>query len=267
MLEGNRDCLSPPSRRPRRLMLLLTLAATVAAACAGSVLPVRPATTRPIAGEPASSSVRAARFQTWLGSGMNVEPHVFVETAPGAPTVRRPTPADARTRPDKELFWVSADAADQLAGHDFDPAQILPKGEAMGMTLREWLAGRGEARFTCSDTNTASVLVTFSGLRPHGVYTLLDMRPGADRMIVRALGAVEDGQSLVVADADSDAAARVDLSFCPAALAETMEMGLAFHSHFWPEAPAEYVPGEHDAIQLLATLNDATPPALQGPIP
>lgn len=252
---------------PRRLCLSLAVAALVTVGCAGSPLPIRPTPVRPIADEPATPPVHMAPFRTWLGSGMNVEPYVFIETTPGSPTVRRPTPAAVRTRPNQELFWVAADATAQLPGHDFDPAQILAKGEPVGMTLRKWLAAHGEARFTCPDENTASVLVTFSGLRPHGVYTLLDMRPGANRMTIRALGVVGDGQSLVVADADGDAAARLDLGFCPAVLAETMEMGLAFHSHFWPVASAEYGLGEHEGIELVAILEDATPPPLQGLTP
>lgn len=64
MLEGNHDCGVPRSRRPRRLAFLLSLAATVALACAGSVLPNRPTTTPPIGSEPASGWYWAVRFQT-----------------------------------------------------------------------------------------------------------------------------------------------------------------------------------------------------------
>jgi len=57
--------------------------------------------------------------------------------------VRWPTEADVTTRPNQELLWASADAANQLADRDFDPAQILPKCEPVTITLREWLAVPG----------------------------------------------------------------------------------------------------------------------------
>src|SRR5215472_10238790 len=112
-------------------------------------------------------------------------------------------------------------------------------------------------RTTCSGLTSASVVASLHGLHANGVYALLDMRPTADGMTLRTVDVAGVSHNLLLADTKGNAAARVELGFCPAALPQTIEIGLVFHPNTRSEAPTDYRFGVHDATQLVAILNDA----------
>ena len=45
----------------------------------------------------------------------------------------------------------------------------------MGLTLGSWLGGRGEVTITPLEAGRAKIFAKFTGLRPHGVYSLFDV--------------------------------------------------------------------------------------------
>lgn len=95
------------------------------------------------------------------------EQDVYIEREPGSGEVYRVTKGD------NDMSAQLYAAAHEVDHNPFDPAAIgpHPKGEALGITLGEWLAQKGSGTYTCQN-GEATVDLNFTGLVPGGVYTI-----------------------------------------------------------------------------------------------
>ena len=102
------------------------------------------------------------------------EQDVFIEREPGSGEVYRVTKGDHNMN--APLY-----AASTYIPHDpFNPEAVGPfeKGAQLNMTLGDWLKHSGQGTYTCQD-GTGTLDLTFTGLVPEGVYTLIsESRPG-----------------------------------------------------------------------------------------
>ena len=95
------------------------------------------------------------------------EQDVYIERVAGSGEVFRVTNGDNNMA--VPLFKVAVETK-----HDpFDPKAVGPhaKGEALGMTLGEWLRHKGAGSYTCTD-GVGSLNASFTNLVPNGVYTM-----------------------------------------------------------------------------------------------
>ena len=95
------------------------------------------------------------------------EQDVYIEREPGSNQVYRVTKGDHDMN--APLYKTAT-----MTKHDpFDPKAIGPyeKGEALGMTLGQWLKHRGTGVYTVSG-GVGSLRLEFTGLVPNGVYTM-----------------------------------------------------------------------------------------------
>lgn len=95
------------------------------------------------------------------------EQDVFYERVPGSGEVFRPT---AATRDMDAPLYAPAEPVPHtpLQTENVGP---WPRGKALGITLGEWFAAKGEGTYTCED-GTGHVDITFTGLVPDGLYTM-----------------------------------------------------------------------------------------------
>ena len=95
------------------------------------------------------------------------EQDVFIEREPGSGEVYRVTKGDHNMN--APLF-----AAASYVPHDpFNPEAVGPyqKGEALGMTLGQWLKQSGQGTYSC-EAGTGTLELSFNSLVPEGVYTM-----------------------------------------------------------------------------------------------
>ena len=95
------------------------------------------------------------------------EQDVFIEREPGSGQVYRVTKGD------HDMNAPLYKSAVPVKHNPFDPKAVgpHPKGEALGMTLGEWLRHQGTGSYTCED-GIGKLQVSLSGLVPNGVYTM-----------------------------------------------------------------------------------------------
>ena len=113
----------------------------------------------------ASSSIELA-FITHLDAGMP-EQDVFIERRPGSGEVFRVTTGD------HDMMAPLFKATTELPHNPFDPAANgpYPKGEALGMTLGEWLRHSGTGTYRYQD-GSGTLELDLQNLVPGGVYTI-----------------------------------------------------------------------------------------------
>ena len=77
------------------------------------------------------------------------------------------------TKGDRNMSMPLYAAAEPIAHNPFDPAQVgpWPQGQALGMSLGDWLQAEGQARYTCQD-GAGHIQADFTGLIPEAVYTV-----------------------------------------------------------------------------------------------
>ena len=117
------------------------------------------------------------------------------------------------TKGDNDMGAQLYRAAEMVRHDPFNPdaGGPYPKGEALGITLSEWLRHQGAGSYTCAG-GEGRLNTTFSGLVPNGVYTMWHVfmaRPPTTPFtgtLDLPLGARDGSTSRFVADADGDAA-------------------------------------------------------------
>lgn len=144
-------------------------------------------------------------FVTHLDANLP-EQDIFIEREPGSGEVFRVTQGD------NDMGAKLYKAAKPVPHDPFDPAAIgpHPKGEALDMTLGEWLKHQGRGSYTCRG-GLGRLEVEFTGLVPSGVYTiwhaftaLPPTKPFAGTLDL-PLGARDGSESVFVAESDGTA--------------------------------------------------------------
>ena len=160
------------------------------------------------------------------------EQDVFIEREPGSGQVYRPTKGD------RDMSLPLYAAARPIKHDPFDEkaAGPWPKGRPLGLTLGDWLAAKGEARYRCTD-GEGHLRVDFTGLVPDGVYTLWHFfmaMPPTDPFIGTydlPVGARDGSQSVFTADADGNAVYEQSFKPCLQLSGEHLMGGLAIAWH------------------------------------
>lgn len=110
-----------------------------------------------------------------------------------------------------------------------------PKGEAIGMTLEDWLAASGTAVVTCSGEK-GTVEAEFANLVPNGVYTMWYWLvavplPAKFHTYDLPVGARDGSQSVFKADANGNARYSAPVEPCLQGSGKQFETGLAIAYH------------------------------------
>lgn len=105
-------------------------------------------------------------FVTHIEAGMT-EQDVFIEREPGSGKVYRVTAGD------HDLSAPLFASAKAIAHNPFDPTAVgpYPKGDALGVTLGQWLKTAGRGTYSYRD-GEGRLDLRFSGLVPNGLYTM-----------------------------------------------------------------------------------------------
>lgn len=153
-------------------------------------------------------------FKTHLDMGLP-EQDVYIEREPGSGQVFRVTNGD------NDMGAPLYRAAEPIPHDPFNNDAIgpFPRGDAIGMTLGEWLRHAGTGVYTC-ENGQGNLDVSFSGLVPNGVYTMwhafIAIPPPVPftGTLDLPLGARDGSESVFVADADGKAAFRHSFTPC-----------------------------------------------------
>jgi len=107
-------------------------------------------------------------FVDHLTAGL-IEQDIFVEKEAGSHEVYRVLPTEKQKYLDAPLYK----STEKIKHNPFDPSTAGPfeKGEAMGMTLREWLTAKGSATYSC-EGGWSTFEASFENLVPDATYTL-----------------------------------------------------------------------------------------------
>ena len=108
------------------------------------------------------------QFVDHLKAGM-IEQDVFVEKQKGSGKVFRVTKDNMAQFKNAKLYST----AESVHHAPFDGQKVGPykKGQALGMTLGDWLSGTGSASYSCN-AGTGKLNASFKNLVPNGVYTM-----------------------------------------------------------------------------------------------
>jgi hypothetical protein len=155
-------------------------------------------------GEPDRQSIDLA-FITHLDADLP-EQDVYIERVPGSGDVYRVT------RGDHDMNAPLYKTAHTVEHNPFDPAAVgpHPKGEALGLTLGQWLRHQGTGAYTC-EAGTGTLDAKFTGLVPNGVYTMwhafmaLPPTTPFSGTLDLPLGARDGSESVFVADGEGKA--------------------------------------------------------------
>ncbi len=169
----------------------------------------------------------------WVNFGVGYElgfdPFAFTETEPGSGIVRKVSLSDPADTP---LSSVTSEGVHVTPDNLFEGDTTAPIGDALGLTLGDWLAATGTVSVTCSG-DTSTLDATFSGLIASGVYTVWDVRVDAvDPSIVTAfqpLGAADGSEATVVVDGAGNATYHVELAYCLTGQSDILELDLLYH--------------------------------------
>ncbi|MEM7489861.1 MAG: hypothetical protein AAF390_12150 [Pseudomonadota bacterium] len=172
------------------------------------------------------------------------EQDVFYERVPGSGEVFRPTGA---TRDMDAALYAPAEAVPHtpLQTENVGP---WARGKALGITLGEWFAARGEGEYTCVD-GTGHVDIRFTGLVPDGLYTMwhdFAIWPPTEPFIGfydTPFGARDGSENAFTADAEGNAHFVRTITPCLQLSGEQLisELAIAWHSD---GKTYGYTPGE-----------------------
>ncbi len=199
-------------------------------------------------------------FVDHLEAGM-VEQDVFVERATGGSDVFRTT---------GERADMDANVYTSAVAIPHDPANTeavgpFPRGQALDMTLGEWLSAEGAGSYTC-EAGRGHLELAFTGLIPDGVYTLwhffMAIEP-TDPFIGTfdlPVGNNDGTQSVFIADSNGNAIFDEVFADCLQLSGETLYSGLAVNYHSdgntYGSLPGDF--GENAHIQIFALLPPAS---------
>jgi hypothetical protein len=206
-------------------------------------------------GDATPSTMVPVTFFNHIQAGMN-EQDVFIERTAGSDEVYRVTLADT----DLTAMLYTSAAPTEHNPLDADDIGPFPKGQALDVTLGEWLDAAGQAVVTC-EGDEGSLRASFERLVPGGVYTLWHFFMAMPATIPFStydlpLGERDGSQSVFVADADGRATHEVSFSPCIQMSGEQLigAFAVAYHSdgRTYGSSPGSF--GDISHLQLLAFL-------------
>ncbi len=200
----------PTSTRARSGLAALAAVPLLLAACGGHAASAAPATPSPAARASAAAGATgsgAFELHTTFFSAEShlarvVDPQVFL-AAPGAP---------AGTG--YQGIHHVAGVVPALAAQPASSRLYNADGQPLGITLGQWRKAAGQARWSCQ-AGTESFAASFTGLLPHGVYSLFLVRlsqPVSRRFA--PLGSPSGTDNSVVATASGTAALSTRTTGC-----------------------------------------------------
>ena len=184
------------------------------------------------------------------------EQDVFIERESGSGEVWRVTKAD------RDMSAPLYRAAEPVEHAPFEPEKMgpFPKGDALGITMGEWFAGRGEGTYTCVD-GEGSIEVDFTNMVPNSAYTMwhffVAMPPTTPFIGTYDLpiGARDGSQSVFRTDADGNASFRRVFKPCLQMTGEHLAGALAVTWHSdgktYGVLPGEFATDSHVQLFLL----------------
>ena len=189
------------------------------------------------------------------------EQDVYIERVKGSGEVYRVTKGDHDMN--APLY-----AAAKYVPHDpFNPDALgpYPKGEAMGMTLGQWLKHQGTGTYTCEE-GEGYLELQFTGLVPNGVYTMwhffMAIPPPVPftGTLDLPLGARDGSESVFVADANGKAKFKHKFKPCLEMSDVWTTAGLAINYHSdgktYGGHPGEFGTVSHIPLFVMLPLRD-----------
>ncbi len=160
----------------------------------------------------ALASASASAHQIELAFGMFttdglVEQDVFIENPANANEVVRIPAAEVASHRDAELYAAAEEPP--FEPMKAEPTESYPKGEALGLTLSDWLKATGSGSYAC-DGQKGTIKASFQNLVPDGIYTMwnfIDADPPTDpwQGLVLPAGNRDGSQTVFKADAEGNA--------------------------------------------------------------
>ena len=206
---------------------------------------------------PADKTIRLT-FVDHLQAGL-IEQDVYVERVPGSGEVFRVLPEEREKYLDAPVYTAA-----QSIHHDpFDPNGCgpYPKGEPMGMTLREWLGGSGTATYRCEE-GWGTFKASFENLVPNATYTLWHFfmptpptKPFTGTLDL-PIGERDGSQSVFTTDSKGRATLDIQFEHCLQLTDKQLASGLAIALHSddktYGPAPGDF--GKVTHVQLFTML-------------
>lgn len=230
-------------RKPPILSTLALLDAVLLSACTAVLAQPEP-------------QVFALQSMSHLAMGLP-EQDVYIEQAPGSDQVVRVAPGEETATMDLPVYAAAEWVAHNLFAEGDAPFGPFPKGQALGMTLGEWLAASGEGTYTVTG-NLARLELTYEHLVPNGVYTVWCTRttfPPNSNVVDTACGAADGSQNAFVADVQGNGRFTLDLDTLLVSTAETVSViAIAYHSDgkTYGAYPGDF--GYNSHVQLAAII-------------
>lgn len=203
---------------------------------------------------PEASRTVELKFQPYLAAGLP-EQDVFVEVTPGADHVHRVTRDEVETFLDAPVY-----ASRQLVPRDpflLRERQVgpYPKGEDLGFTMRQWLAGTGRGTYTIAGPN-ATIDVRFENLVPGALYTVwcapISMRPDL-RGVTDPCGLPDGSENIFLTDYEGNGRFYLALNPLPETTFDTAWMIMVvYHDNGKTYGPFPGDLGHNSHTQLLA---------------
>ena len=190
------------------------------------------------------------------------EQDVFVMHEGDTEGVYRVTPEEKEQYMDAQLYSTAEYLPhDPSEKKNFGP---YPKGEALDMTLADWLAAEGTAQIQC-DNGRGTLKAEFSNLAPKGVYTMwyvFSPRPPASPFTTLDLPLGDRDGSMTKFTADAEGNATYEASgFEPCLQLSGVQLkallGIAWHpgGDTHGSSPGEF--GKNSHVQIFTALPDA----------
>lgn len=145
---------------------------------------------------------------------------------------------EGATAKDATVLSQKVYASSETVAHDpfklgSNPLGPYPKGQALGMTLEQWLGAKGSGTYTV-DGDTANLDLTFDALVPNGVYTVWCSRltfPPNPKVVDRPCGAEDGTQNSFKAFANGGGEFKLTMKPVEESTKETASViALAYHS-------------------------------------
>lgn len=192
------------------------------------------------------------------------EQDVFVEAELDTDQVRRITVDEVEAYLDTSVYGSTERIEHDPFQLNDNPLGPYPKGEPLGFTMGEWLAGTGSGTYTV-DGNQAELNLEFEKLVSNGVYTLwcahINIPPNFT-IVDEPCGAQDGSQNKMVADGQGKANFKLTLDKLPDTTEETVRViALAYHSdgETYGFYPGRFGYDTHvQIVAFLPTPDDAT---------
>ncbi|MEM8508635.1 MAG: hypothetical protein AAF717_12435 [Bacteroidota bacterium] len=199
-------------------------------------------------------------FVDHLKAGL-IEQDVFVEKKAGSGQVYRVLPSEREKYLSAKIYTIA-----QAEHHDpFDPKNAGPykKGKSLGMTLADWLKGKGTATISCEE-GWSTFTAEFENLVPNATYTMWHFFMPAPPTVPFTgtldvpLGDRKGAQSVFKTDNKGNASLDVTFEHCLQMSGDQLMSGMAIALHtdgktYGPD-PGAF--GKDTHVQLFAMFPD-----------